>query len=108
MSSQIREIIEAMPGSFDAEKAGNAKALIQLDLTGDGGGQFALDIADGACQVREETAEKPDVTVTMDGGDFVALTLGNLNPVQAFMGGKIKVAGNVGMVMQMLNWFKMG
>lgn len=108
MSSQIRDTIMAMPSVFMAEKAGNAKALIQLDMTGDDGGQFALDIADGACEVREETAEKPDVTVTMEAGDFLALTEGNLNPVQAFMGGKIKVAGNVGMVMQMLNWFKLG
>jgi len=108
MSSEIRDTILAMPSKFVAEKAGNAKALIQLDLTGDSGGQFAIDIADGACTVREEAAEKRDVTVTMDGGDFVALTEGNLNAVQAFMGGKIKVAGNVGMVMQMLNWFKLG
>ena len=108
MSSQIREKIMAMPGAFMAEKAGNAKALIQLDLTGDDAGQYALDVSDGACEVREESAEQPDVTVTMDGGDFVALTEGNLNAVQAFMGGKIKVAGNVGMVMQILNWLKFG
>jgi putative sterol carrier protein len=108
MSSEIREKILALPAKFVTEKAGSAKALIQLDLTGDDAGQYAIDIADGACDVREETAEQPDVTVTMDGGDFVALTEGNLNAVQAFMGGKIKVAGNVGMVMQMMNWFKLG
>jgi putative sterol carrier protein len=108
MSSEARELIEAMPTSFKAEKAGAAKALIQLALTGDGGGQWVVDVADGKCDVREETAPQSDVTVTMDADDFVSLAKGQLNPVQAFMGGKIKVAGNVGLVMQLMQWFDLG
>jgi putative sterol carrier protein len=108
MSSEAKELVEGMPASFRPEKAGAAKALIQLALTGDGGGQWAVDVADGKCQVREETAAQPDVTVTMDASDFVDLTKGQLNPVQAFMGGKIKVSGNVGLVMQLMQWFDMG
>jgi putative sterol carrier protein len=106
MSSQAREMLEAMPAAFLPEKAGGTKAMIQLDLTGEDGGQWVLDIADGKCQVRNEKAEQSDVTVTMDAADFVALYKNQLNPVQAFMGGRIKVSGNVGLVMQLLNWFK--
>ena len=105
MSSTAKEMIEGMPASFKADKAGSAKADIQLALTGDGGGEWLVHIADGKCEVSEETGSGADVTVTMDAGDFVSLTQGQLNPVQAFMGGKIKVAGNVGLVMQMMNWF---
>jgi putative sterol carrier protein len=106
MTSQAKELIESMPGAFLAEKAGSAKALIQLDLTGENGGTWVLDIADGQCQVREEAAPKPDVTVTMVADDFAGLYHNQINPVQAFMAGKIKVSGNVGLVMQLLNWFE--
>ena len=105
MSSAAREMLEAMPNAFLPDKAGDAAALIQLDLTGDDGGTWLLDIGGGECKVREEKASKADVTVTMDAGDFAALYSNKLNPVQAFMSGRIKVAGNVGMVMQLLNWF---
>ena len=106
MSSQARAMLEAMPGAFLPDKAGDAKALIQMDLTGEDGGQWVIDVANRQCQVREEKAPKPDVTVTMSATDFAALYKNQLNPVQAFMGGKIKVAGNVGLVMQLLNWFE--
>jgi putative sterol carrier protein len=106
MPSQTKELIEAMPAAFLPEKAGATKAIIQLDLTGEDGGQWVLDIAGGECKVRNEKAEQSDVTVTMDAEDFAALYRNQLNPVQAFMGGRIKVSGNVGLVMQLLNWFK--
>jgi len=101
-------MIEAMPAAFVPEKAGNAKALIQFNLTGDGGGQWAVDVADGTCEVRQETIPQPDLTVTMGANDFVALYQNKLDPIQAFMGGKIKVSGNVGLMMQLLQWFRRG
>ena len=105
MGSGAREAIELLPQAFLPEKAGNATALFQLDLTGDEGGQWVLDIAGGSCQVRQEVATRPDVTVTMDADDFVALFTDELDPVRAFMGGRIKVVGNLGLVMQLLSWF---
>jgi putative sterol carrier protein len=106
MSSQVEETILAMPAAFLPDRAGDAKAQIQLDLTGDDAGQWFLDIADGQCQVHNEPAPQPNVTVTMSGKDFVDLFNNQLNPVQAFMAGQIKVTGNVGLVLQLLNWFK--
>ncbi|RPI49727.1 MAG: hypothetical protein EHM56_11935 [Chloroflexi bacterium] len=106
MTVRAQEIINAMPGAFLPAKAGSTKALVQLDLTGEDGGQWVIDVANGQCQVRQEVAAKPDVTVTMASEDFAALYQNQLNPVQAFMSGKIKVAGNVGLVMQLMNWFE--
>jgi putative sterol carrier protein len=109
MPSDVREVLEAMPSAFLPDKAGNAKALFQLNMTGDGGGQWVLDIANGQCHVREEVAPRqPDVTLTMAASDFVALSRNELDAVRAFMTGKIKVSGNVGLVMQLLQWFERG
>ncbi len=106
MSPTVQDMLERMPDAFLPAKAGDAKAMIQLDLTGEEGGAWLLDIAEGKCAVREEKSPEADVTVTIDANDFAALWTNKLNPVQAFMGGRIKVSGNVGMVMQLLNWFE--
>ena len=106
MSSKAEETIQAMPAAFLPERAGDATAQIQLDLTGEDAGQWFLDIADGQCQVKSGQTPEPNVTVTMSGEDFVALFNNHLNPVQAFMAGQIKVTGNVGLVLQLLNWFE--
>ena len=108
MSSEVDTVVQSLPDAFLPEKAGSAKACFQLDLTGDSGGKWILDVFDGVCEVQEQVAENPDVTVTMDGNDFVALFNNQLDPVQAFMGGKIKISGNLGLVMQFLNWFERG
>ena len=106
--SEVKELIEAMPKAFKPEKASGAKAVIQLDLTGDQGGMWVLHVEDGTCQVLSDTASPPGVTVTMDANDFVALYRGDLDPIKAFMMGKVKIAGNVGLVAQMLQWFDRG
>jgi putative sterol carrier protein len=108
MPTEVQEVLEAMPSRFLPQKAGGARALFQLNLTGEEGGQWVLKVADGQCQVLEETAARSDVTLTMDGHDFVALSRDELNAVSAFMSGKIKVSGNVGLVMQLLQWFDRG
>jgi putative sterol carrier protein len=108
MSPMAKHVMAALPDAFLPEKATNVKGLIQFNLTGDGGGQWVLDVSDGKCAVREEVASKPDATLTIGADDFVALYSNKLNPMQAFMGGKVKVSGNVGLVMQLLNWFDRG
>ncbi len=106
MPSKTQEMMQGMQDAFLPEKAGGAKALIQLNLTGEDGGLWVVDIANGHCQIREEEVENPDVKVTMDAAEYAALYRNELNPIQAFMSGKIKVSGNVGLVMQLLNWFQ--
>jgi putative sterol carrier protein len=106
MSSEVSAAIEALPRGFVAEKAGNLRALVQLDLTGENGDQWVLDVADGQCQVRQEVTDQPDVTLIMDADDLVALFNNQLDPVQAFMAGKIQVKGNLGLVLQLLGSFK--
>jgi putative sterol carrier protein len=45
--------------------------------------------------------DEPDVTITIAGADAEAMAKGELNPQAAFMSGKIKIDGDMGLLMQM-------
>jgi putative sterol carrier protein len=106
MPSTAREFIEAMPLAFQSEKARGVKAAYQFELTGEGGGKWVVEIAEGECRVREGTTASPDVTLTMSASDYVAIAKGELDPVKAFMGGRIKFKGNMSLLMKLPTLFK--
>jgi len=101
-----KEIIEAMPRAFVPERAKGLKATYQFELTGEGGGNWVLEIANQQCQVREGVAGKPDATISLAAADYVALVKGELDPIGVFMRGRLKIKGNMGLVMQVLNLFQ--
>jgi putative sterol carrier protein len=101
-----QQVLDAMPGAFLPEKAGDASARFQVELEGEGGGVWTIEVKDRACHVLAGPAEDPGVTIRMDAADFVAFSTGKLDPIRAFMGGKFKINGNVGLVLQMMQWFE--
>jgi len=91
--------------AFDPEKAGNLRAVFQFNLSGEDGGDWYITIADKKCQVDTGSAEKPSVTVKMDAGDFVKMVDGDLQPVVAFMQGRIKLEGDMNLAMKVQDLF---
>jgi putative sterol carrier protein len=101
-----KEIIEAMPSAFVPERAKGLKATYQFELTGEGGGNWVLEIADQQCEVREGVADKADATISLAAADYVALVKEELDPMGAFMKGKLRIKGDMGLVMKVLNLFQ--
>lgn len=100
--STINEIFGKIVERFDREKMSNLDATVQFDL---GAEQHYLAMAGGEISHKTGTAENPDATITMSADDFKALTSGDLNPMTAFMSGKIKVKGDMGIVMKLQSVF---
>ncbi len=101
----IAEIMRAMPAAFMPDKAAGVNAKVQFDFTGDGGGQYLLDIRDGACQVSEGVAADARTTVTVAASDYVDIAEGRLDGTKAFMSGKLKVKGDVGFMLKFQQMF---
>ena len=103
----VAELFEKMPGQFQADKAAGMSAVILFDLSGEGGGQWSVTIADDTCTVVEGAADSPKSTVRMDAGDYHDMIVGKLNPMMAFMSGKVKVEGDLNTVMKFQQIFGM-
>ena len=99
------EIVEGMPGRFRPERAGRADAVIQFNLTGEGGGDWYITIKDRACTVNQGLAEQPTASVQMEASTYVALATGKLGAMRAFTSGKVKASGDLTLMRRMENWF---
>jgi putative sterol carrier protein len=75
-----------------------------FDLAGENGGKWAVRVRANQVTV-EEVAEgedaSPDVTLSMAAEDLLAIANGTLNPVAAFMQGRVRVSGDMGLAMRM-------
>ncbi len=100
-----QELFKKLPAAFNIEKAAGVNAVVQIDLTGDEGGTWAVTMADGKCTVDNAAADDPTLTLTMAAADYMAMVGGELNPMNAFMQGKIKLKGDMGLAMKFQNLF---
>jgi putative sterol carrier protein len=101
----VKETFDAMGARFKADRAQGVSATVQYDITGDGGGTYHVQIADGTCAVREGAAASPVLTLTMSAQDWVDMVTGKLNPQMAFMSGKLKHKGDMGLLMRLGGMF---
>ncbi len=101
----VKETFDAMPGRFRADRAQGVKAVIQYDIAGEGGGTYHVDIAEGRCNVAPGPAASPNLTLTMAAPDWLDMVSGKLNGQMAFMSGKLKLKGDMGLAMKLAGMF---
>ena len=101
----VKETFDAMPGRFKPDRAQGVKAVIQYDISGEGGGTYHVDIADGTCALKEGPASSPALTLAMTAQDWLDMTSGKLNGQMAFMSGKLKLKGDMGLAMKLAGMF---
>ncbi|MGB8683321.1 MAG: SCP2 sterol-binding domain-containing protein [Candidatus Binatus sp.] len=100
-----KEIFAAMPGRFNKDAAKGLNATYQFDLSGDNGGKWNVVINNETCTVNEGPAASPSITISMTAQDYVDMTTGKLNGQVAFMSGKLRIAGDMGLALRMQSLF---
>lgn len=95
----------------NVEKATSVNAKFGFDLAGDDGGQWTLDLRKENAAgpwVSEGIASDANVTISMSSADWAGIDGGKVNPMQAFMMGKIKVKGDMQLAMKLQNILSLG
>lgn len=106
MPLTVPEIFERMPGLFLPDRAAGVDAAVAYKVTGEGGGEYTCIVKDGAFTL--ETAARPDAnaTVTISAADWIALNEGTLDPMAAYMSGRLKATGDQNLLMKFPKLFK--
>lgn len=103
--TSIAESFPALQAAFQADRASGVDKTIQFDFSGREAGTWNMHVHDGQAEYAQGPAQNPDATIAVDSDDWLNVLSGALNPVSAFMAGKIKVQGDMGLAMQFQNWF---
>ncbi len=90
-----QDILATVESRFRPDKAEGVAMNIGYDLTGEGGGQWTLQIRDEQCKVREGFADDLTVKLIMDAGVYTGMMLGTIDGASAFTSGQVRIEGDM-------------
>eukprot|EP00939_MAST-03C_sp_MAST-3C-sp1_P004077 g4077.t1 len=103
MAPSITEIFDKIKEGIakDPSLVKKVKGIITFKFS-DPGAMWTVDLKTKPGDVYEGKAKKKaNLTLSMKSKDFVDMALGKLNGQQAFMSGKLKMKGNMGLAMKL-------
>lgn len=91
----------------DAAKQVGAK--FQINITGEGGGEWFIDVSDSGPKAEQGNPGSADCTITLTSEDFQKLYENpQANGMQLFFAGKLKISGNNMLAMKLQKLFSLG
>jgi putative sterol carrier protein len=101
----VTESFEQMPAIFNPAAAAGMTKTLQWNITGEEAGVWAFQINNGEGKLIPGGVEKPDITFTVSDKDWLAIAEGKLDAMNAFMTGKLKIAGDMMLGMKVPSLF---
>jgi putative sterol carrier protein len=95
------DLLKKLPSAFNADAAAGMNCVMQFNCSN----PVNVTIKDGSCAVADGQAGSPDVTITMEDDDLVALMKGELNGMTAFMTGKLQIEGDLMLAQRLASIF---
>jgi hypothetical protein len=102
--STVKDVFERhLPAKLQAKPDVVSKigAVYQFDISGPGGGRWSVDCTAPGGKVQPGSAPDARCTVAATDLDFLAIVNGRLNAQMAFMSGKLKIQGDMGLAMKL-------
>ncbi len=103
-AATVKEVFERhMPQRLQAKPdlVSKINAVYQFNITGPGGGQWAVDCTRPGGAVTAGPTAAAKCTVSCADADFLNIVNGKLNAQMAFMSGKLKIQGDMGLAMKL-------
>lgn len=104
--TNLQSLMAQAQAAFRPEKAAGVDAKIQFHVTGSQDGDWIATIQNQTLNVEQGVTANPNLTLSADTEDILNVVGGKLNPMMAFMQGKLQVKGDMTLAMRLLELFK--
>ena len=103
----VHQFMTSIPQYFNPEKARGASGIVQCMFTGEDASDWVIKIDEKTCVVEEGRIPNPDLTLKADTEVGINLLMGELDPMRAYMLGKVKVFGDLALGLKLVKFFEM-
>ncbi|XP_075067061.1 hydroxysteroid dehydrogenase-like protein 2 [Mixophyes fleayi] len=98
----VEDTFSVIGKSINEDTVKSVQGIYQFVLSGAEEGTWYLDLKNDKGGVgKGESPVKANVVMSMDSNDFVKMFTGKLKPTMAFMGGKLKIKGDMALAMKL-------
>jgi multimeric flavodoxin WrbA/putative sterol carrier protein len=104
----LEALLRTMPARFKGDEAGGLECVYQFEITGAENFTGHARIGDGKCAYFDGPHPKPDVTVRSPADVWLAVVRGETGGRGAFLAGKFKVEGDLGLLLRLKDLFSVG
>ena len=102
--TSVADAVQAMKAKFNPAAAAGLDLVFGFNIT-DEDKQYALIVKDGTCELQEGENENANCTLIMDSETLKGIVSGDTDGMQAFMGGKLRVDGDMMLSMKLSELF---
>ena len=103
----VEQVLAAVERHFLPEKAGDTEAIIHLEITGEGGGDWTIRIGDGTLQTEPGIPPHADLVFESTQPVFLALANGELDALKAYFSGQVRFRGSLRLVYRLSELFRL-
>lgn len=93
--NKMEEKMEERKKGINLSKSKGIDAVIQYNVSGDNGGHFHIQVADGNLAVVKDAHENPNINFYISGDDLIDMLEDRLSGGAAMFSGKLKIKGDM-------------
>ena len=105
--NSINELFALAPDYFLPENANGIQGTVQFAFTGEGGGDWYLQVSGGQLIITQGILPSHDLYATASAQDTLDIANGNLNPMTAYFKGKLNVLGDTSKIFEFQKVFRL-
>ena len=90
-----------LPQRFKPDKAKGVDVIVNIDISGNNGGEWTVIIKNQTLKIKEGLHNSPSLSLKISEKDYLDVINGKLSGEKAFFTGKLKLKGNISQALRL-------